>query len=370
MFHIIVGVGYYLFSLSNSADAIGYWKTASLSTFDDIIQYLKFGGGTAFMYVFNYFPAGVFGLSYLAGTFIHIYLGFIGLLFFVYVAEQVIPFNSKIQGVNLFPLIFFLPNLHFWSSGVGKDSLSFLCIGLFAYSLLQIKRKWYFAIFAIVFLYFIRSHVAFLLLISAGAGYLMSEKVGNFIKIFASIVLFAGAIYVLPQVMEYTGLQDLSLESFTNRSSGQAGLLSEDSGSAIDISSYPLPLKILTFLYRPTFFDINSLPSLIAAFENILLLVLTVLAVRRNFISGLKAAPLTVVVLFVFLVLGSIVFSMSLGNLGIMLRMRNMVLPGMLIYFLWAFSWQSEEKYNKIMLLKRLLNKRNLKKSESESADM
>jgi hypothetical protein len=45
-----------------------------------------------------------------------------------------------------------------------------------------------------------------------------------------------------------------------------------------------------------------------------------------------------------FLLLGTFAFSQSLGNLGIMIRMRNMFLPGLIIFFLWHFSYIQNEK--------------------------
>ena len=46
---------------------------------------------------------------------------------------DLIPTNATFKGYYLFPLLFYMPNLHFWSCGVGKDTLLFFCIGLFSY---------------------------------------------------------------------------------------------------------------------------------------------------------------------------------------------------------------------------------------------
>jgi hypothetical protein len=47
-----------------------------------------------------------------------------------------------------------------------------------------------------------------------------------------------------------------------------------------------------------------------------------------------------------FLIIGTIAFSQSLGNLGIMIRMRNMFLPGLIIFLFWHFSYQNSEEMN------------------------
>ncbi len=352
IFHIVMGVAYYQFSLTNPADAIGYWFKPKNYSMEDILFFFKRGSGTSFMYVVNYFPSKILGLSYLAGTFIYTLFGFIGLLLFVRVADKYVPYNTSLWGVKLFPLLFFLPNLHFWSVAVGKDTISFFCIALFVFSMQNIKKNWYFLLFAIPFLYMTRPHVAFILLISYGVIYLFSGKIKTSYKVLISAVLISGVIYILPDVMEYVKLKDITLEDFEERTEQQAGFLREG-GSAIDLSNSSIPVKLFSFLYRPNITDINSALSLVAAVENILLLILTFLAFRRRRIKTFKAAPIPIQALFIFLLLGIVVFSQSLGNLGIMLRMRNMLLPGMLIYFLWALSFQSEEKYRKALLVRK-----------------
>jgi hypothetical protein len=44
------------------------------------------------------------------------------------------------------------------------------------------------------------------------------------------------------------------------------------------------------------------------------------------------------------MLIGSIAFSLALGNVGIMIRMRNMFLPGFIIFILWTLSYAHERK--------------------------
>ena len=88
------------------------------------------------------------------------------------------------------------------------------------------------------------------------------------------------------------------------------------------------------------FFDINGIPAILASFENLLLLLLTFKVLRKKPLRAYKAAPIIIKWLLILLIIGTFVFSQALGNLGIMLRMRNMFLPGMLIFILWALSYE------------------------------
>jgi hypothetical protein len=101
-------------------------------------------------------------------------------------------------------------------------------------------------------------------------------------------------------------------------------------------------MKVFTFLYRPFFFDINGIPALIASFENLFLLLLSIQVILSKPIQTFRKAPLVIQGLFIFSILGILAFSMSMSNLGIILRMRNMFLPGLLIYILWSLSYKQE----------------------------
>ena len=132
-FHLLMGT-YYCFFIQG--DAIGYWRVPKAYTMETFKDGLFNGEGTMFMYAFNYLFSNLLNMSYFSNTLLFSLFGFMGLTFFYIVALQTVPYNKIISGYVLFPLIFFLPNLHFWSSGVGKDTTLFLCIGMFTYGLM------------------------------------------------------------------------------------------------------------------------------------------------------------------------------------------------------------------------------------------
>lgn len=339
-YHLIFGV-YYCFFVQG--DAVGYWRVAQEMSIEDFDKFLAGEKGTYFLFALNYYPAKVLGLSYFSGTMLYTLLGFIGLSFFYVVTYKTIPYNSKFKEYYLFPLVFFMPNLHFWSCGVGKDTLLFFCIGMFAYGILNIAKRLPFLFIALGLSYFIRPHITLFLLVSFGLAYVMSSKVSKGQRIIFSIVLIGIGIAILPSVMEFAKIEETTIDSFEAFSDKKADLLSRSTtGSRIDISSYPFPLKVFTFLYRPLFFDINGIPAAIASFENLLLLIISFRIFKNKPLQTFKAAPFVVKGLTIFLIIGTLAFSQSLGNLGIMIRMRNMFLPGFLIFILWSYSYQKE----------------------------
>ena len=74
----------------------------------------------------------------------------------------------------------------------------------------------------------------------------------------------------------------------------------------------------------------------------------------RKPIKTFNEAPFIIKGLMFFLAIGTFAFSMSLGNLGIMLRMRNMFLPGMLIFICYSYSKVVETKIVAFNLTRKL----------------
>lgn len=350
-FHLLMGT-YYCFFIQG--DAIGYWRVPKAYTMETFKDGLFNGEGTMFMYAFNYLFSNLLNMSYFSNTLLFSLFGFMGLTFFYIVALQTVPYNKIISGYVLFPLIFFLPNLHFWSSGVGKDTTLFLCIGMFTYGLMKPFQRIPLLVLAGLLSMAIRPHIVLFLMVGFGLAYVFGGKVSPAQRIIFSAAMIAVGLAILPSVMEFAKIEEASVEGFDKFATGKAAVLSRSSaGSAIDISSYPFPLKVLTFWFRPALFDVRNLNGLIAALENLLLLIVFIKAMRTSPIRAFKAAPFVIKGLVIFLVLGTLAFSQSMGNMGIMIRMRNMFLPGMIIYLMWIFSYEQQLLRNRRTTLKK-----------------
>ena len=350
-FHLLMGT-YYCFFIQG--DAIGYWRVPKAYTMETFKEGLFNGEGTMFMYAFNYLFSNLLNMSYLSNTLLFSLFGFMGLTFFYLVAVQTVPYNKIISGYVLFPLIFFLPNLHFWSSGVGKDTTLFLCIGMFTYGLVKPFQRIPLLVLAGLLSMVIRPHITLFLMIGFGLAYVFGGKVSPAQRFIFSAAMIAIGLAILPSVMEFAKIEEASVEGFDKFATGKAAVLSRSSaGSAIDISSYPFPLKVLTFWFRPALFDVKNINGLVAALENLLLLLVFIKAMRTSPIRAFKAAPFVIKGLVIFLVVGTLAFSQSMGNMGIMIRMRNMFLPGMIIYLMWIFSYEQQLLRNRRTTLKK-----------------
>lgn len=349
-YHIFFGLYNYFFF---GSDPVRYWQLAKTLSYQNFLKYAFEKSGTYFMLAIDYFPSKVLGLSYFTGTMIYTVIGFIAITYFYRIALLLVPYNSKYRGYNLFPLLFFLPNLHLWSCTAGKDTICFFSGAIFCFGILRPYQRIPYLIIAFVLSYAVRPHIALFLILGYGIAFVLSNRLSFFQRTLFAIVFIVGAIFILPSVMGYAKIEETSLDSFSEFSNTKAGLLSRGTvGSRIDISSYPLPLKLFTFLYRPLFFDINGVPALLASIENLFLLILSVRVFKNRPIETFKKAPVAIKGLVLYLIIGTFAFSQTLGNLGIIIRMRNMFLPGLLIFFLWSFSYEKERKKRKSTQLK------------------
>jgi len=342
VFHLLISVYFCFFVFG---DNIGYWRAGQHLTWQSAIPLLFEAKGTYFMHGFNYFFSGFLQMDYLSNTLLYGLLGFWGLLYFYRISDEVIPLNSQLGQFKLFPLLFYLPMLHFWSASIGKDTLLFWAIGMFAYGLLNIPKRFLLIAFGFAFAYLVRPHVALLLVAAFGLAFLWDNRTAVWKRTVMGAIMLAGAVVMLPTVLEYVKLEEVSVESITDYSERRAdGLSRSHTGSSVDISSYPPPLKWFTFLFRPLFFDVNGIPALVASFENLFLLLLFFKVLGNKPILAFRRAPFVIKGLTLFLILGTVLMSGALGNLGVMIRMRNMFLPGMLIYFLWVLSYAQVRK--------------------------
>lgn len=354
LYHFLLGIAYFFTTNNGGGDAWGYWRAPKTMSFEKFLQGIRGGEGTEFMMALNYIPTNILGMSFLANTFFFSMLGSFGISYFFLIAARTVPYNKIISGYVLFPLIFFLPNLHFWSSGVGKDTTLFLCIGMFTYGLMKPFQRIPLLVLAGLLSMAIRPHITLFLMIGFGLAYVFGGKVSPAQRFIFSAAMIAIGLAILPSVMEFAKIEEASAESFDKFAQGKAAVLSRShTGSAIDISSYPFPLKVLTFWFRPALFDVRNINGLIAALENLLLLIVFIKAMRTSPIRAFKAAPFVIKGLVIFFVVGTLAFSQSMGNMGIMIRMRNMFLPGMIIYLMWIFSYEQQLLRNRWTTLKK-----------------
>lgn len=342
-YQFLFGVFFYLYTSDGGVDSYTYWMSAKEFKIDSFSEILDFNFGTNFVVLLNYIPSRILGLTYFQGTLLYTFIGYLG-FFYLYKTIITLLHNiPKVFGINLFPLLLFLPNMHFWSAGVGKDTIVFACICIALYSL--IKKRYIYIFISFALIYLIRPHIVFFIIISFFIVFIVDKKINRHKRFFLIILFFLILALMFSKIMAFLNIESLGLDSIESYTENKVKGLSRDySGSRVDISNYNFVYKIFTFMFRPLFYDITNLMSIIVSFENLFLLFLTWKIFRAKILRTFINTRYEVKVFFVFLVISMIGFSLILGNLGIMIRMKNMLMPSFIIFVLISLKMKKKRK--------------------------
>ncbi|MFN3841524.1 MAG: hypothetical protein ACK4RF_12535, partial [Cyclobacteriaceae bacterium] len=134
LYHSLLAIAYYVYALNNPSDSKGYFFKASTKFLGDS-WFDYFGVSTAFIDFISFFLVNRMGLNYEGCMVLFAWFGYLGFVFFYLFFTERIKSYPRVFGLNGIALLFLLPNLHFWSSSLGKGSLIFFGFGLFFYGL-------------------------------------------------------------------------------------------------------------------------------------------------------------------------------------------------------------------------------------------
>ncbi|WP_209332927.1 hypothetical protein [Lunatimonas salinarum] len=157
-------------------------------------------------------------------------------------------------------------------------------------------------------------------------------------KVIFSLLSIFGFFIIYEQVLIFLQIEEFNNENIdelfntttTNLSYGR---------SFVDMSGYPYPLKLFTFLYRPLFFDAHNISSFINSIENAICLALTIVIFTKvNPLKGYKQAPNAVKIMLLTFLLASIAFAGALSNFGIIVRMKNMTFVYFLFFLVFIYD--------------------------------
>lgn len=331
-YHFFFSLFFTYYILNFGGDSWGYWKyTMEQVVLIDPSWMDYFGVSTTFILWLNYFPSRILELNYFTGNILYGFLGFIGIRYLFLLAFKYFPTNYKILNIAVFPTIFYLPNMHFWSSGVGKDALVFWGIAWFLFAVQNYRERWWQGAIALFFVYYARPHMGLAMLGGATMAIIFGSEIKRQYKFGLFFLTLGATIYFSDQTLLFLGMEDFSFESIEMFSESQIEFLNQGKiGSAVDLSSYTLPLRTFTYLYRPLFFDAHNFVAFASSFENLFYLIFTFFLFRNFSWEAFRDAPVFIKAGIFMFVPVTFAFSNSLSNLGITMRMKNMTM----IYFI------------------------------------
>jgi hypothetical protein len=353
LYHTLFWGVYYTYTVFNRSDSKNYFERSANfnGPWSDLLT-----SGTRFIEFVAYPFTNTLGFSYEMAMLLFAWFGYLGFIhFYIFFKENV---KSKLQlwGYDLLLILLFLPNMHFWTASLGKGSLIFMGIGLFAYAMRFPQKRLFALILGSFIVYMIRPHMFMFLGLGAVLGYFTGrEKVPLYQKVLV-YVAFVGGIFVMSdQILAMANINEEDvLGSFQDFSQVQAGRLSS-SGSGVDITNYPLPLKLFTFWFRPLFVDAPGALGIFVSFENLLYVILAFKLVDKDFIPFLKKSTSLVKMSLVIFITSSIALSFVMSNLGIAMRQKSMVMYFLFFVVIAFLEYKKQKKINLHMLRKKKL---------------
>lgn len=350
-YHIFFSFFFTWYILNFGGDSQGYWKFGMEQVLikGEKTWFTYFGEGTTFILWLCYIPSQLMGLSYLTGNILFGALGFIGIRYIFIMTADLFPTNHEVLGIPLFPTVFYFLNLHFWSAGVGKDVICFWGIAWFLFAIQEYKSRWWQAALALFFVYLARPHMGQALISGAGMAILLGSEVKIAYKIVLSGLAITAAFLLLPSTLEALRLEELSFEALETMSGiRSSGLNTSNVGSGFDISSYPWPLKLFTYMFRPLFLDAHNFVTFFSSFENLLYLWLSFFIYRNWTPEAIRDMPLFIKAGMITFVPVTLAFMNALSNLGIIMRMKNMTMIYFLLFCFFLIAYNKKLRIQKV----------------------
>jgi hypothetical protein len=328
--HIAASVAFYDYALTSSADAaLYYYDSTGLRRSDMEL-------GTIFTIKLVQFVKATIGGTYLDHFLIFQVLGFWGLLFL----QRCLDYAHQSFGDALTRVpnwLLFLPGLHFWTASIGKDAPLFFAISLALWASIRLSTRaiWFAAAVFIMLLF--RPHIALLATAALAGAAFFGSRSSAIVKI-TLIVVALGALGIVAGTVERSLVVDLtdpsSVGSFLEQQQQRAGSIE----GASNLQNAFFLIRLISLLFRPFFIDAGGAFGLVSSVENLVLLFVIGFMVwnwRHGVTAFRFSLPLRFGLFFAVVLVG--LLTLTYYNVGLGLRQRTMIMPGLLTFF--AAQW-------------------------------
>lgn len=322
--HTLFSIAYFWYTLSNTADAMKYYRL-SLGE-----QFFFYPGSKFVYFITSFFSKGI-DASYLNTTLFYNLIGSLGLVFLYLSLKDVFKYLPR-----YWLFILFMPSMSFWSAGLGKDAISFFSTCLFLYSITSGKKMALLVPIAFFLMFMVRPHIAFIILVSYVIYFIIRAKVHLVFKMLTLPMIGLGVLLSIGFVQQYVGLEDSSLGSVTDYIDGRQSS-NLGGGSSLDIASMSYPVQVFTYIFRPLPFEAHSAVALVTSLENTILLFLFIYILFKSKFNLRPFIQDKNLWLFTYVFLTCTILAMTTANLGIATRQKWMFMPVLLYLLIYSF---------------------------------
>lgn len=342
IWHTIFCLVYMWFVLNSGGDSNHYYYNAIVN------DHIDFNFGTSFIILLTRFLNKFLGLSYIDQFLIHGFIGYIGLLAFAGAVKEAIYGKDKYIKILGWGLVL-LPSVSFWTSGLGKDAISFMATCLALWAALDLKNRKTLMFFSIFSMFMVRPHIGALLALAFLVNIIFDKRTEIYTKIFLSFISLFFTLILIPIVLRYIGLGDIENISEVNQYVDERQNSNLSGGSSVDISSMSLPMQMFSYLIRPLPFEAHNIFSFLASLDNMVLLLLFILGTYSYIKKRKPSVEANRAFIWIYFFLALIVLSMTTANLGIAMRQKWMFLPFLIFLLLSVIGKVKDHSPRKIL---------------------
>lgn len=326
--HTAFGLYYSNYVLVTGGDAFVYYQRARF-------DYVDPKPGTDFIVWITSFPVSL-GFGYWPITLLYNLAGALGVLFFYRAIVETNVFASKSAFARILAILcVFIPSLSFWTSGLGKDALAFLSVGLFIWSTMKFESRQSAAIAAILIMLPVRPHIAVIMVVAIAIGTVLNSELRKTVRFGVAALATVGAVFAVPFALTY---------SRTSRFESIAAYIGDrqeqntGGGSSIDITGMNPVARFLGYVYRPLPNEASGFQQLAASADNLLLVAFTLVGIVGIYRAGtlLMFRRYSIGILYALGCLG--LLSQVTANLGLAVRQKWMALPALLLVVVAAWA--------------------------------
>ncbi len=335
-YHLLICVIFTLYIAQHGGDAKGYWEMTADQSRGSQTWMEHFGTRTFFMQWLNYPFSQILGLPFWLGNLLYALASLWAMLKLYAVAHRVLMLHNPTPAmVSLLQGVMFLPNLHFWTAGIGKEALAFMGLVLYILSWNHSKSAFWILVMGIGLSWMVRPLQGAVMLIFVPF-WLVQSAYSMRVKQGIGIILLGLSLPAFLYILSISQVKELSLQGFMAFfEQHQAFLSGFQAGSHVPMEEYSSIQKIITFWLRPFVWEARGFWQVMAALENVLIAV----AIAMMCISiWFKTYPNYFWPFWMISMIMGLFYSFSLNILGIMMRMKSIYTIFIFFGFVWGVN--------------------------------
>lgn len=358
--HFIGAFFYYYYSIKIGSDSVMYFQHAYAN--DGLFGY------SFAISILEVLRKYIVDNSLLGAFFIFGSIGFLGSIYYALTLKILL---DRIAGLETryllnigqlnwpMTLLMCWPSYLFWSSGLVKDSFSFTSIAIILYTLVnpQLKISNIIIFFVACTLgFFVRPYLFLIFITTAFIYLLLNSKQSLFVKIIMTLLLIYISSVLLPLVLHFSGISQLSTSAAAKYAIRQQAYMSI--GTSISVPTHNpkllilfLPYLIIANLFLPLFIKAHNFIAIVSSIENTYLVWLVTNFIRNKIIWNELTQKIRILkFLLLYFLVGISFLGLISTNLGLAMREKIMYVPALLMIIMLVTS------YKKVLMIKSYLS--------------